>query len=165
MGKSFGGAPVTLGGNPLLQLGDKAPNFTVVANDFSKVSLSDYDGKVKVISVVPSLDTGICSTQTRTFNQRLGKKENTVVLTISLDLPFAQARWCGASGLDHVITLSDHKDLDFANKYGLLMNEFRLLARAVIILNENNEVVYTEYLDEMAGHPNYDRAVEAASKL
>lgn len=153
--------PVTLVGQEV-KVGDQAPNFTVLANDLSSVSLSDSKGSVRIISVVPSLDTGVCDQQTRTFNVEASKLENVQVLTISVDLPFAQKRWCAASGLDNVQTLSDHRDLSFGEAYGVVMQEFRLLARAVFVVNSKDEVVYVEYVTEGTNHPNYDSALEAA---
>ena len=119
---TFLGNPVTFEGTQL-QVGDTAPDFTLTAPDLSKKSLSDFAGKKKVLSVVPSIDTGICSTQTRTFNQELAGLDNTVVITVSLDLPFAQGRWCGAEGLDDAVVLSDYFDRSFGKTYGLLINE------------------------------------------
>lgn len=153
--------PVTLVGHEV-KVGDQAPNFTVLANDLSPVSLSDSKGSVRIISVVPSLDTGVCDQQTRTFNVEASKLENVQVLTISVDLPFAQKRWCAASGLDNVQTLSDHRDLSFGEAYGVVMQELRLLARAVFVVNSKDEVVYVEYVTEGTNHPNYDSALEAA---
>lgn len=152
---------VTLVGTEV-KVGDKAPDFTVLGNDLKPVSLSDSKGTVRIISVVPSLDTGVCDQQTRKFNTEAAKLDNVKVLTISVDLPFAQKRWCGASGLDNVITYSDHRDLSFGEAYGVVMKELRLLARAVFVINSNDEVVYAEYVSEGTNHPNYEAALEAA---
>ena len=153
--------PVTLVGTEV-KVGDKAPDFTVLGNDMKPVSLSDSKGTVRIISVVPSLDTGVCDQQTRKFNTEVTKLDNVKVLTISVDLPFAQKRWCGASGLDNVQTYSDHRDLSFGEAYGVVMKELRLLARSVFVVNSNDEVVYVEYVSEGTNHPNYDAALEAA---
>ena len=153
--------PVTLVGSEV-KVGDKAPDFTVLGNDMKPVSLSDSKGTVRIISVVPSLDTGVCDQQTRKFNAEASKLNNINVLTISVDLPFAQKRWCAASGLDNVQTFSDHRDLSFGEAYGVVMKELRLLARSVFVVNSNDEVVYVEYVSEGTNHPNYDAALEAA---
>ena len=157
---TFGGKPVTLIGDEV-KVGDKAPQFTVVANDLSEKTLSDFSG-VRLISSVPSLDTGVCDAQTRRFNEEAKKISGVTVLTISADLPFAQTRWCGASGLDNVITLSDHRDLSFGTAYGVAIKELRLLSRAVFVVNSNDEITYVEYVDEVTNHPNYDAALKAA---
>ncbi|MBF0787897.1 MULTISPECIES: thiol peroxidase [unclassified Streptococcus] len=161
---TFIGKPVTLVG-PQLHVGDQAPDFLLMANDLTLKTLNDFAGKRKVISVVPSIDTGICDTQTRRFNQELADTDNMVVITVSADLPFAQARWCGAAGLEDAMTLSDYYDHAFGKSYGLLMQEWNLLARAVFVLNENNEIVYVEYLDNVNAHPDYDAALEAAKSI
>lgn len=159
---TFKGEPIRLEG-AALSVGDVAPEFTLTATDLSKKSLADFSGK-KVISVVPSIDTGVCSAQTRCFNEALQDKEVTV-MTVSVDLPFAQDRWCGASGLDKVILLSDYFDHSFGKAYGLLIEELHLLARAVFVLNEKNEITYLEYLDEMTNHPDYEAAIAAVDNL
>lgn len=161
---TFIGKPVTFTGKQL-QVGDKAIDFTLTTPDLTKKSLSDFDGYKKVLSVVPSIDTGICSTQTRTFNKELSENENTVVITVSMDLPFAQGRWCGAAGLENAIMLSDYFDHSFGKDYALLMNEWHLLARAVFILDEENTIQYVEYLDNINSEPDYDKAVAALKNL
>jgi thiol peroxidase len=153
--------PVTLIGTEV-KVGDKAPDFTVLANDMKPFSLSDSKGTVRIISAVPSLDTGVCDQQTRKFNEEASKLGNVNVLTISVDLPFAQKRWCAASGLENVQTLSDHRDLSFGEAYGVVMQELRLLARSVFVVNSNDEIVYVEYVSEGTNHPNYEAALEAA---
>ena len=160
---TFIGKEVTLVGKQP-QVGELAPDFTIMATDLTKKSLTDFTGK-KVISVIPSIDTGICSTQTRRFNQDLAEMDNTVVITVSCDLPFAQARWCGAEGLDAAVTLSDYYDHSFGKAYGLLMEEWNLLARAVLVLDENNHIVYVEYLDNVNEHPDYEAALAAVKNL
>lgn len=161
---TFLGKPVTLAGQAVA-VGSTAPDFTLTTTDLTKKSLSDFADKVKVISIIPSIDTGICSTQTRTFNQTLSDLDDTVVITVSIDLPFAQARWCGAQGLENAVMLSDYVDSSFGKAYGVLMEEWQLLARAVLVLDKDNKVVYTEYLDNVNSEPNYDKAIEAVKAL
>lgn len=165
-------AQATLKGNPItlvgtqVKVGDKAPDFTVNKNLLETASLADYAGKVKLISVVPSLDTGVCDAQTRRFNEEAAKLgDNVVVLTISVDLPFAQSRWCGAAGIDKVVTLSDYKAHSFGKSYGVLIDELRLLMRSIFVIDANDTIQYVEYLSEMTDHPNYDAAIEAVKKL
>ena len=158
----FKGGPVTLLGDKL-NVGDKAPAFTAVANDLSTVSSSQYDGKIKVISFVPSLDTGVCDAQTRRFNQEAANLgDNVVVLTISMDLPFAQKRWCGAAGIDRVVTLSDYRDAEASHAFGTYIKEWRLCSRAVFVVDSTGTVVYAEYVPAAGEQPNYDAAVAAA---
>ncbi len=162
---------ITMGGNPMtllgkeIKVGDTAPDFTVLKNDLSPFSLKDVEGKVKIISVVPSIDTGVCELQTTTFNEEASKLGDVVILTISVDLPFAQSRFCAAKGIDKVITLSDHKDLSFGLNYGFVIEELRLLGRGIVILDKDNKVKYVEYVKEVTNHPDYDKAIEAAKKL
>lgn len=162
---TFIGKPVTVSADKQVQVGEKARDFKLMAKDLTSKTLSDFAGKKKVISVVPSIDTGICSTQTRTFNKELSEMDNTVVLTVSADLPFAQARWCGAEGLDNAIMLSDFYDNSFGKTYGLLMEEWHLLARAVLVLDETDTVTYVEYLDNINSDPDYQAAVDAVKVL
>lgn len=162
---TFKGKPVTLVGTEI-KVGDKAPDFTVLANNLSEKHLSDYKGKVKIISLFPSIDTGVCATQTRTFNKLASElSKDIVILCISNDLPFAQTRFCAAEGIDQVETLSDHRDVDFSTKYGFLIKELRLLARGVVVVDKNDNVRYVEYVPEVTNEPNYDAAIEAAKKL
>jgi thioredoxin-dependent peroxiredoxin len=161
MGVTFAGNPVTLLGNQL-QVGENAPNFTVLSNDLSEVTLNDSKGYVRLISVVPSIDTGVCDAQTRRFNEEAAKLDNVKVLTVSVDLPFAQSRWCGSNGIENVQTLSDHRDLSFGEAFGVAIKELRLLARSVFVVDSNGLVTYTEYVDEVTEHPNYEAAIEAA---
>ena len=128
------GNPVTLLGQEI-KVGDKAPDFTVIRNDLSEYVLKDAGDNVKIISVVPSVDTGVCELQTINFNETAAELGDIVILTISVDLPFAQKRFCGAHGIDKVITLSDHRDLSFGLSYGFVMEELRLLARGVVVLD------------------------------
>ena len=162
---TFKGNPLTLVGNEL-KVGDKAPEFEVLANDLSSYKLSSSSGKVRIISSVPSLDTPVCDTQTRRFNEEsvaLGK--DIALLTISMDLPFAQARWCGAAGIDKAITLSDHSKADFGEKFGVLIKELRLLSRAIFILDKDDVVRYVQIVPELTNEPDYDAAIKAAKGL
>lgn len=162
---TFKGNPITLVG-PELKVGDAAPDFVVSKNLLEETSLQDYAGKIKLISVVPSLDTGVCDAQTRRFNSEAAELgDNVVILTISMDLPFAQARWCGAAGIDRVITLSDHKAAAFGEAYGVLIKEFRLDMRSIFVIDQNNTLAYVEYLGEMTDHPDYESAIAAVKKL
>jgi thiol peroxidase len=159
------GNPLTLIG-PELKAGDSAPDFTVSKNLLEEVTLKDYAGKIKLISVVPSLDTGVCDAQTRRFNveaDQLG--DDVVILTISMDLPFAQERWCGAAGVERVITLSDHKTSSFGEAYGVLIKELRLDMRSIFVIDKNDKLTYVEYLQEMTEHPNYEDAIVAVKAL
>jgi thiol peroxidase len=159
------GNPITLIG-PELKAGDTAPDFKVNKDLMTEVSLADYAGKVKLISVVPSLDTGVCDAQTRRFNTEAATLgDNVVILTISVDLPFAQSRWCGAAGIDKVITLSDYKTKSFGQEYGVLIKELQLDMRSIFVLDANNKITYVEYLKEMTEHPNYDAAIAAVKDL
>ncbi|WP_127585154.1 thiol peroxidase [Paenibacillus koleovorans] len=162
---AFKGNPLTLLG-PEVKVGDQAPDFTVNKNLLTEATLADYAGKVKLISVVPSLDTGVCDQQTRRFNEEAANLgDNVAILTISVDLPFAQARWCGAAGIDKVVTLSDYKTKSFGEAYGVVIKEFGLLMRSIFVIDANNTVQYVEYLPEMTEHPNYEAAIEAVKKL
>ncbi|AIQ57760.1 thiol peroxidase [Paenibacillus borealis] len=162
---TFKGNPITLVG-PELKAGDSAPAFVVSKNLLEDASLGDYAGKIKLISVVPSLDTGVCDAQTRRFNsEAAGLGDDVVILTISTDLPFAQARWCGAAGIDSVITLSDHKETSFGQAYGVLIKEFRLDMRSIFVVDKDDKLAYVEYLGEMAEHPDYEAAISAVRAL
>lgn len=153
--------PMTLLGNEV-KVGDTAPDFTVLANDLSPVTLQDSKGKTRLISVVPSLDTGTCDTQTRKFNESAAELgDDVVILTVSNDLPFAQKRWCAAAGIDSVQTLSDHRDLSFGKAYGVAIEELRLLTRSIFVVDSNDKVTYVEYVPEATEHPNYEKAIEA----
>jgi len=157
--------PVTLVGNEV-KVGDKAPDFTVLANNLTPVTLKDSEGKVRLISVVPSLDTGVCDAQTRRFNEDVvALGEGIAFYTVSVDLPFAQKRWCAAAGLENVQTVSDHKDLSFGKAYGVYMEELRLLARSVFVIDKEGTVTYVEYVPEGTNHPNYEAAIEAVKAL
>lgn len=162
---TFKNNPVTLPGNEV-KVGDQAPNFTVLANDLSPVTLQDTSGKIRLVSVVPSLDTGVCSDQTKRFSEEAASLgENVEVLTVSADLPFAQKRWTEINKVDSITTLSDHRDLSFGQAYGTAMKELRLLARSIFVIDEKDKVAYVEYVPEGTDHPNYDKALEAVKAL
>jgi len=159
------GKPMTVIG-PKLEAGDKAPNATLVANDGSTVSLDDYAGKLRLVSVVYSLDTGLCDLQTHRFNSEAANLgPDAVVLTISTDLPMAQKRWCGAAGIDRVITLSDHRLMSFGDAYGTHIEELRMEQRSIFVIDKAGIVRYAEYVPEVAQHPDYDRALAVAKAL
>ena len=160
-----GGKPITLIGKEI-KVGDKAPNFTVLDNDLSPVELSAFKGKIRVLSVVTSLDTSVCDIQTRKFNEEAAKLGSDVeILTISMDLPFAQKRWCGAAGVDRVTVLSDHKDASFGKAYGVLIKELRLLTRSVFVVDRDGIVRYEQIVPEGSNEPDYESALDAVRKL
>ncbi|MDD5287236.1 MAG: thiol peroxidase [Desulfuromonadaceae bacterium] len=162
---TFKGNPMTLLG-PELKVGESAPDFSTVDNALAATTLASYAGKVKIISAVPSLDTPVCDTETRRFNQEAaGLAGNVVLLTISLDLPFAQKRWCGAAGIDKVITLSDYRDRSFGLGYGVLIKELLLLTRAVFVLDAGNTIRYIQIVPEVTSEPDYAAAIAAAKAL
>lgn len=162
---TFKGNPFTLLG-PELKIGDKAPDFTVVDNGLAPVTLASYAGKVKIISSVPSLDTPVCDTETRRFNQEAASLPGeVVVLTVSADLPFAQKRWCGAAGIDRVVTLSDYRERSFATSYGVLIKELLLLSRAIFIIDGNDVIRYIQIVPEVTNEPDYAAVVAAAKAL
>jgi thiol peroxidase len=144
-----------------LDIGDQAPDFRLLDKDLQVKTLGDYGDAVKLISVVPSLDTGVCDQQTRRFNEEIAKFQGAMAITVSVDLPFAQKRWCGNAGLEGAITLSDYLDVSFGKAYGVLIEELRLLARAVFVLDRDNTITYVQYLEEMTDHPNYEAALVA----
>ena len=163
-------ATVTLQGNPfntngnLPAVGSAAPNFNLVTKDLADVSLKNYAGKKKLISIVPSLDTGVCATSTKVFNERLAGRGDAVVLVVSADLPFAQGRFCGAEGIDNVVTLSMMRSRNFAKDYGMLMVDGPLAGitgRAVVVLDAADKVVYTQLVPEITTEPDYDAAIKA----
>ena len=162
---TFKGNPVTLVGEEV-KVGDKAKDFTVLSTDLKEIKLSDYRGKVVIISVFPSVDTGVCALQTTRFNQEAGKfPEDIQLLTISVDLPFALSRFCADKGIKNALTTSDHKELDFGLKYGFVIKELRLLARGTVIVDKDGTVKYVEYVTEIGEHPDYDKALEVAKSL
>ncbi|MEV6647301.1 thiol peroxidase [Amycolatopsis sp. NPDC051371] len=158
---TFRGNPVTLLGSEV-RVGEQAPDFTVLGNDMTPVRFSSLGGTTRVISVVPSLETPVCDLQTRRFEEAVAELGEASVLTVSVDLPFAQARWCGAAGVEGVRTFSDHRDLSFGLAYGVVIKEFRLLARAVFVVDAENRVVHAEYVTEVGQPPDFDAAVTAA---
>jgi len=159
------GNPLTLVGSPLGE-GEKAPDFEVLDNGLAPVRLSSFAGKICLISSVPSLDTPVCDTQTRKFNQEAaGMSPDVVVLTLSMDLPFAQARWCGAAGIDRVQTLSDHRDASFGRTFGVLIEELRLLARAVFVVDKEGILRHKQIVGEITEEPDYDAALSAVKNL
>lgn len=161
----------TLQGNPLnltgpeLKPGDKAPDFEVVDSGLKPVSLKDTEGKVRVFSVVPSLDTPVCDMQTKRFNEAAAALPNVDMYTISMDLPFAQKRWCGAMGVDNMKMLSDHRTGSFGNSYGTLIDGLRIESRAIFVVDSDNTIQHVEYVPEVADHPNYDAALAVVNKL
>jgi len=156
------GNPLTLIG-PDLKVGDPAPAFTV-RKGLDDVKSSQYDGTVRIISAVPSLDTPVCDAQTRRFNEEAGKLQGVKILTISMDLPFAGNRFCSTAGIDKVDVLSDYKDADFGTKYGVLVKEHRLDMRAVFVVGTDNKIAYKQIVPELTEHPDYDAALAAARK-
>jgi len=159
------GNPLSLGGEEV-KIGQPAPDFEVLDNDLKPIKFSSYKGKICVISSVPSLDTPVCDMETRKFNQMAAKLSSDVnILTISMDLPFAQKRWCGAAGVDKVITLSDHRQAAFGNAYGVLITELRLLARAVFVVDRKGVIQYIQLVPEIAQEPDYDAVLKALSKV
>jgi thiol peroxidase len=158
------GEPLTLLGKEL-KVGEKAPEFTVLDNDMKAVSLADFSGKTVIISAVPSLDTPVCDLETRRFNEEASKLgENIVILTISMDLPFAQKRWCSAHGITQVKVLSDHREASFGIAYGVLIKELRLLARTIFVVDEKGIVTYIQRVPDITNEPNYDEVLSAAKK-
>ena len=163
---------ITMKGNPLTligkqpEVGEAAPDFEVLDNDLSPVSLSSFQGKVCVILSVPSLDTPVCDMETRRFNEEAGRLGSDVtILTISMDLPFAQKRWCGAAGVDKVITLSDHFNASFGEAYGILIKELRLLARTIFVVDGDGIVKYVQIVKEVTDEPDYVAVLKAMKKL
>lgn len=162
---TFKGNPFTLLG-PELKVGDKAPDFIVVDNGLAVVTLSSSAGKIRVISAVPSLDTPVCDTETRRFNQEAASLPGDVlVLTVSLDLPFAQKRWCGAAGIDRVITLSDYRERSFGQNYGVLIKELLLLTRAIFVVDASDTIRYIQIVPEVTSEPDYAAVISAVKGL
>ena len=162
---TFQGNPLTLMGD-LVKVGDDAPDIELTANDMTGFKLSSLGGKVCVLLSVPSLDTPVCDTETRKFNKAIEDLGADVhLIAVSMDLPFAQARWCGASGIKIAKTLSDYKEAKFGKEYGLLIKELHLLARAVLVVDREGDVRYVELVKEVADEPNYDKALEEVKKL
>lgn len=162
---TFKGNPLTLLGNPV-KVGQKAPDFVCIDHTLSPVKFSSYLGKNCILSSVVSLDTPVCDVQTRKFNEEAGGLgPNVAILTISMDLPFAQKRWCGAAGVDKLQTLSDHRDASFGTSYGVLIKELRLLARAVFLVDREGVVRYQELVKEVTQEPDYDAALKELKKF
>ncbi len=162
---TFKGNPLTLVGAEV-KVGAVAPDFTALNNDLSEFRLSSLKGKVVILSAVPSLDTPVCSLETQRFNQEAAKLGNNVVIvTISMDLPFAQTRWCGAEGVKAVRTVSDHRDAAFGHAFGLLIKELRLLTRAVLVVDAAGKLVYQQLVPEVTSEPDYEAVLEAVRKL
>lgn len=159
------GNPLTLLGNEL-QVGQPAPDFELLDNALSKVKRSSFQGRICIVSSVPSLDTPVCDMETRRFNEEAGKLgPDVTILTISMDLPFAQKRWCGAAGVEKVTTLSDHFDATFGTAYGVLIKELRLHARSVFVIDREGTLRYIQIVKEVADEPDYDAVIEAVKKL
>jgi thioredoxin-dependent peroxiredoxin len=159
------GNPVTLTGNPI-EAGDIAPDFVVLDNSLNPVAFSSYRGKVVIVSSVPSIDTPVCEIETKKFNEEAaGLSDDVVILTISMDLPFAQKRWCAAQGVKKVKTLSDHREASFGTAYGVLIKELRLLARTVFVVDREGVVRYVQIVKEIAHEPDYEAVLDAAKKL
>ncbi len=158
---TFKGNPLTLIGSEV-KVGDTAPDFKLLAKDLSEVTLASSKGKTRFISVVPSLDTPVCELQTKRFNEEASKlPANVVVLTVSMDLPFAQTRFCGAQHADKITCLSDHREASFGKAYGVLIKELRLLTRSIFIIGADDKVQYVEYVKEVTQHPDYDKALNS----
>jgi len=158
------GKPFTLVG-PELKVGDKAPDFIAVGKDLKPVTLEATRGKIRVFSVVPSLDTPVCDAQTRRFNQEALDLPGVAVYTVSMDLPFGQSRWCAATGVDKIIMLSDHREGSFGVNYGVLIKDLRLNSRAIFVVDEEDVLRHVEYVREIGSHPNYDAALKTVRKL
>jgi len=161
---TFAGNPLTLLGEEI-KVGDKAPDFAAVGAGLAPVKLSDFAGKAIIISAYPSIDTGVCAAQNRRFNAEANNLKDVVVLSISCDLPFAQSRFCAAEGLENIKTVSDHKDLEFGQKYGFWIKELRLLARGTVVIDQAGIVRYVEYVAEATHEPNYEAALAVVKSL
>lgn len=161
---TFAGNPVTLLGNEI-KVGDVAPDFTGVGPGLAPVKLSDFSGKTIIIAAYPSIDTSVCAAQNRKFNAEVNNLKDVVVLSVSCDLPFAQSRFCAAEGLSNIKTISDHKDLDFGQKYGFVISEFRLLARGTVVIDKSGIVRYVEFVPEITTEPDYEAALSAVRSL
>ena len=160
---TFNGDPITLVGN-MLKVGDDAPDFLVVDNTLKDVKLNDTKGKW-IFVTVPSIDTSVCDMEVRKFNEEASKLEGVNIYVVSMDLPFAQGRWCGAAGVDKVTTLSDYKNRDFGQNYGVYIKELGLLARAIFVIDDNNTIKYVEYCSEVTNDPDYEKALAAVKGL
>lgn len=161
---AMGGKPVTLLGKKL-NIGDKAPDFVALKQDLTPFTLKEVSEKIKIVSAVPSVDTGVCELQTKRFNEEASKLKDIAILSISMDLPFALGRFCAVQGIDKVMMLSDHKDASFGEAYGVLIEELRLLNRSIFVLDENNIIRYMEIVAENTNHPDYESALKAVKNL
>lgn len=161
---TFAGNPLTLLGNEI-KVGDKAPDFTAVGAGLAPVKLSDFAGKVVIVAVYPSIDTSVCAAQNRRFNAEANNLKDVVVLSVSCDLPFAQSRFCAAEGLENIKTVSDHKDLEFGQKYGFWIKELRLLGRGTVVIDKEGIVRYAEYVPEVTHEPDYNAALAVVKGL
>lgn len=155
------GNPMTLMG-PELKPGDPAPDFSVIDSSLKPVHLADTAGKTRIFSVLPSLDTPVCDAQTRRFNEEAGKLSDVDIYTVSMDLPFAQKRFCNSFALDNVKMLSDHRDASFGQNYGTLIKELRILSRAIFVVGPDNKLKHVEYVPEVSNFPDYEAALNAA---
>lgn len=159
MNVKFDGNPITLVGE-CVNVGDNAPDFLVVDNGLNNVKLSNTSGK-RIFLAIPSIDTPVCDMEVRKFNEEAAKLKNVTVYVVSMDLPFAQSRWCGNAGVENVKIVSDYKHKSFGNNYGTLVEELGLLSRAVFVVDENNKIKYVEYCEDIVNEPNYEKALEA----
>ena len=159
----FGGNPVTLVGTEI-KVGDKAPDFTVLNPDLSPLSFKDTKGQVRVISIVPSIDTSVCDIQTRWFNEEAAKIDGLIVLSISVDLPFALKKYCAAQGIATIKTVSDHRELDFGLKYGFVIEELRLLSRGTVVIDKDDIVRHVEYVANIGDQPDYDQVMNVVKQ-
>ena len=164
MNITFGGNKVNLVGNEI-KVGDSAPAFKATKNDLSEWSSEDYNGKVVVYSIAPSLDTSVCALQAKKFNKEAASLDGVNVVTITEDLPFAQARFCSNEDIENTIMVSDYKDREFGEKYGFLMDENKLLARGVVVVDKDGKVAYVEYVPEVTNEVDFDKALEEVKKL
>lgn len=160
---TFKGSPLTLIGREL-KIGDNAPEFNVLSNDMKEIHLAEFRGKILLLNVVTSLDTPICDEQTKKFNSEAASLPHVQILTISVDLPFAQSRFCGGNDM-HIKVASDHKDVNFGMNYGVLIKEWRMLARSIFLVDQQGKVRYKEIVPEVASHPNYNKVLEEIKKL
>jgi len=161
---TFAGNPLTLLGNEI-KVGDSAPDFNAIGGGLAPVKLSDFKGKTVIIAVYPSVDTSVCALQNRRFNDEVNNLNEVVVLSISCDLPFAQSRFCAAEGLENIITISDHKDLDFGEKYGFVIKELRLLTRGTVVIDKAGIVRHIEYVPEVTNERDYDATLKIVKAL
>lgn len=165
MNITFGGDKMTLVGTQV-KVGDQAPEFTAVNNDLSTFDSKSYDGKIMVYSVAPSIDTSVCSLQARTFNEKATELgDDVVVVTITVDLPFAQERFCATEEIDNALIVSDYKNHEFGEKYGFLIEELQLLGRGVVVVNREGKITYVEYVDEVTDEVDFDAAIEAVKAI